>query len=124
MRIRAVPKEIARLHLTMILIGKEGCPKCKDIKAAFPYLQYIEIPDIQTGLGDTICSVTCWLGIIPCRGCRLRQNWCNKVFPYFWNIKKMDPKYIEIKRKVYKLGVRQFPVIVDDEISKIHQSSF
>lgn len=106
----------------MLLIGKEGCSRCKEVKAVFSTLPYIEIPDIPVGLGDTICSITCWLGIIPCKGCRIRQNWCNKWFPYKRNQQRIDPKILDIKHKLHALGIKQYPVIVNDDVSKILQS--
>jgi hypothetical protein len=37
------------------------------------------------GLGDTIAKVTKAIGIQPCGGCKERQEFLNKVFPYRGN---------------------------------------
>ena len=34
------------------------------------------------GLGDTIAKITTKLGIKPCKGCKKRQKWLNRIFPY------------------------------------------
>jgi len=34
------------------------------------------------GLGDTIAKATKAVGIKPCGGCKKRQDWFNKHFPY------------------------------------------
>ncbi len=34
------------------------------------------------GLGDTIAKITTKLGIKPCKGCKKRQKWLNKIVPY------------------------------------------
>lgn len=34
------------------------------------------------GLGDTIAKVTSAIGIKPCGGCKERQEWLNRAFPY------------------------------------------
>ena len=36
----------------------------------------------SVGLGDTIAKITSAVGIQPCGGCKSRQEWLNKVFPY------------------------------------------
>lgn len=103
----------------MILICKEGCPKCISVRKKRPKLKYIEIPKISIGLGDTIAKITHFFGIDPCPGCRLRQIWCNKWFPYPWNVKKVPARILKVKEKAYRLGVRRFPVLVNDKFTKI-----
>jgi len=106
-----------------ILICKEGCDLCRKVrKSVYPNMEYIEIPKISIGLGDTIAKITSFFGITPCAGCRLRQIWCNKWFPYPWNRRKVPPGILAIKEKVYRLGVRRFPVVVDREYTKIIQT--
>ena len=39
-------------------------------------------PPQSRGLGDTVARITKALGIRPCGGCRKRQAWLNRVFPY------------------------------------------
>jgi len=34
------------------------------------------------GIGDTIAKMTSAVGIRPCGGCKQRQAWLNKKFPY------------------------------------------
>jgi hypothetical protein len=34
------------------------------------------------GVGDTIAKMTKAIGIKPCGGCKKRQEWLNKKFPY------------------------------------------
>jgi len=34
------------------------------------------------GLGDTLAKLTRAVGIKPCAGCKRRQRWLNRVFPY------------------------------------------
>ena len=34
------------------------------------------------GLGDTVAKMTKAVGIKPCGGCRKRQEWLNKAWPY------------------------------------------
>ena len=38
------------------------------------------------GLGDTIAKLTGAFGIQPCGGCKGRQSWCNRTFPYSWAV--------------------------------------
>ncbi len=41
------------------------------------------LPDMPSrGLGDTVAKITHALGIMPCGGCRERQEWANKKVPY------------------------------------------
>lgn len=35
-----------------------------------------------TGLGDVVAAITKAVGIKPCRGCKQRQSWLNKVIPF------------------------------------------
>lgn len=40
------------------------------------------LPIISAGLGDTIARAASAVGIAPCGGCKERQEWMNKHFPY------------------------------------------
>ena len=41
------------------------------------------VPQPQSrGLGDTVAKVTHAMGIKPCGGCKQRQEYLNKAFPY------------------------------------------
>jgi len=103
----------------VVIIGKEGCPRCKELRALYPSVPYIEIPDVHIGLGDTICAITCFFGITPCGACRIRQHWCNKLFPYWWNNRKITSNQKEIKQLLLRLKAKQYPVIVDTESDKL-----
>lgn len=103
----------------MIIVGKQGCPKCKTLRTSFPNLKYIEIPDIQIGMGDTICAITCLFGIHPCAKCRVRQHWCNKLFPYKWNLKEISPEIINLKQRLLMLRIKEYPVVMDDTLKTI-----
>ena len=103
----------------MIIVGKEGCPRCKTLRTFYPKVRYIEIPDIHIGLGDTICAITCFLGIQPCKSCMIRRHWCNKYFPYKWKIKKIDSKIIELKQKIIHSNIKQYPVLFDDNLEEM-----
>lgn len=103
----------------MIIIGKEGCPKCKSLRINFPDLKYIQIPKLHIGFGDTICAITCMLGIHPCGSCRIRQYKCNKWIPYKWNIKKLSPEIIALKQKILSSKVKEFPIIMDDKLEYV-----
>lgn len=98
----------------MKLIGKEGCPDCIIFKKQHPSLEYIEIPDLDLGFGDTICRITCFFGITPCASCRLRQSFLNKLIPYSWNIKKVKHGILELKNSLLKQGIKKYPVVLDD----------
>lgn len=39
-------------------------------------------PEPSKGLGDTVAKITTALGIKPCRPCKKRQEWLNKLVPY------------------------------------------
>ena len=103
----------------MVIVGKQGCRQCKKLKASLSSIKYIEIPDVHIGLGDTICAITCFLRIVPCRSCKIRQHWCNKIFPYWWNKHKISSEHQQLKQKLLLLNVRQYPVIMDDALSNI-----
>lgn len=103
----------------MVLIGKQGCPQCKLLRAYFPSFKYIELPDKHFGLGDTICSITCFFGITPCTQCQIRRNWCNIVFPYIWNIKKIPVTQQHIKSTMLLSDIKQFPFFMDDELTRV-----
>lgn len=103
----------------MIIIGLEGCPRCKILRDRFPLLGYIQIPATSLGIGDTFAKFTKLCGINPCSKCRIRQGKWNKWFPYFWRIRRMDPLILRAKDRICKLGATQFPVVTDDHINKI-----
>ncbi len=103
----------------MVIIGKQGCPRCSTLRTFYPKERYIEIPDVHIGLGDTICAITCFFGIKPCRGCMIRRHWCNKWFPYKRNIKKLTPEIIDLKQRIIISNVNQYPVIMDDKLENI-----
>lgn len=42
------------------------------------------------GLGDTVAKITSKVGIRPCGGCKKRQKWLNKQFPYQNSLDKSD----------------------------------
>jgi hypothetical protein len=103
----------------MKIIGLEGCPKCKEIKTLYPNATYIEIPRLSLGFGDTIAKITCFFGIRPCLKCRLRQNILNNIIPYTWRVKKINQTILDAKKFAYKQGAKEFPILVDDNVSKI-----
>jgi hypothetical protein len=74
---------------------------------------------MHMGLGDTICEITCFFGIHPCAACRIRQQWCNKWFPYKWNLKKTSPDITALKNKILTLKVDQYPFIMDDDLETV-----
>ncbi|MDD4109929.1 MAG: hypothetical protein PHS54_00085 [Clostridia bacterium] len=49
----------------------------------------------------------------------IRRHWCNRYFPYKWNLKKIDPKIVEIKQKIIISNVKQYPVIMNDDLDAI-----
>lgn len=100
----------------MKLVGSEGCEICAAYKAKHPNLEYIEMPDIQIGLGDTIAAITSFFGITPCRACQLRRHWCNKWFPYK---RKIDPKLVELKQILIKLGAKEYPVLLNENMDAL-----
>lgn len=107
----------------MIIIGLEDCPRCKILKNRFPHLPYIEIPSISLGFGDTFAKLTKLCGINPCSKCRIRQGKWNKWLPYFWRIKKVSFIALVAKDVICKLGATQFPVVTDDNMSKLIKDS-
>lgn len=44
--------------------------------------QLTQAPRKARGLGDTIAAVTRWFGIKQCCGCKRRQRWFNRMWPY------------------------------------------
>lgn len=103
----------------MIIIGLKNCPRCKLVKAIKPYHEYIEIPDISLGFGDTIAKFTKLFGFSPCEQCRLRQYKINNLIPYKWRLKRVAPKVIKAKQLAYKNGITMFPVFADDDLTEI-----
>lgn len=51
---------------------------------------------MSRGLGDTIKSITTWLGITQCQKCKERQEILNRLFPYKNKIITMTQEQIEI----------------------------
>jgi hypothetical protein len=102
----------------MILIGKQGCPRCKMLRVFFPTLEYIELPDKHFGLGDTICAFTSFFGITPCTKCQIRRNWFNKIIPYAWN-KRFPGYYSHIKSTMLLSDVKTFPFFMDDLLTRV-----
>lgn len=51
---------------------------------------------MNKGLGDTIKSITTWLGITQCKSCKERQVILNRLFPYKNKIITMNSEQIEI----------------------------
>lgn len=103
----------------MIIIGKEGCEVCEEVRGKYPNSRYIEIPKISVGLGDTIHKLTSAMGITPCSNCRIRQYKLNRMFPYKNNIKKISPLVCMIKQYLFARGVVHFPVFMDDDLNLI-----
>lgn len=100
----------------MILVGKQNCSRCENLKASFPFVKYIEIPDVQIGVGDTICDIACFFGIIPCESCRIRQLWLNRIFPYWWNARKISSDIKKLKHHLLRLKIKQYPILMDDDL--------
>jgi hypothetical protein len=103
----------------MIIVGKQGCSRCKKLRTLYPKEQYIEIPNVHIGLGDTICAITCFFGITPCKGCMIRRHWCNKWIPYKWNLKKIAPEIAELKQRIIISNIKQYPVFMDNDLKNI-----
>lgn len=103
----------------MIIIGLEGCPRCKILKERFPDMAYIQIPSTSLGFGDTFAKLTKVCGINPCSKCRIRQGKWNKWLPYPWRIKKISTMVLIAKDVVCKLGATQFPVVTDDRMTRL-----
>lgn len=103
----------------MIIVGKQNCPRCKKLRALFPLIKYIEIPDFNIGLGDTICDITCFFGITPCKACMIRRHWCNKWFPYKWNLNKISPELVALKQRIILSDIKTYPIIMDDALEHV-----
>jgi hypothetical protein len=74
-------------HCTFQTIGpnKHRCPRCglTVTTADPPERIHAECSNPPSrGLGDTVAKVTKAIGIPPCGGCKQRQEWLNKRFPY------------------------------------------
>ena len=103
----------------MKIIGYKGCPKCEILRLIYPDLEYIEIPDISLGFGDSFAKFTKLFGFSPCKKCRIRQYKFNKWLPYWWRLKHVDEKIIKAKELAYLNGVKEFPILIDDYFTKI-----
>ncbi|MFA5754013.1 MAG: hypothetical protein WC905_01465 [Patescibacteria group bacterium] len=103
----------------MVIIGKQGCPRCNVLRTAFPSIKYIEIPSMHIGLGDTIYAIAHMFGIHPCTNCKIRRHWCNKIFPYKWNQKNISPEIVNLKQKIIISKIDQYPIVMDDELETI-----
>lgn len=99
------------------IIGIKGCPRCDELKQMYPNASYIELPNISLGLGDTISKITSIFGINPCNGCRIRQYKLNKLVPYKWRIKKLDPRIARLKINICLLNKKSYPIYLPSENS-------
>jgi hypothetical protein len=107
------------INIYMKIIGLEGCPKCVILKQKYPDFEYIEIPRLSLGFGDTVAKLTCFFGIQTCKACRIRQYKFNKWIPYSWRSKQIDNKIINAKNFAYQMGIKEFPILVDEDLTKI-----
>ena len=103
----------------MTIIGKKGCPRCDKLKSHYVDLPYIEIPSLHIGLGDTICAMTCLLGIEPCKSCMVRRHWCNEWFPYKWSEASFPIILRKAKQMMIDNNIRLYPFVMDDELTRI-----
>jgi len=103
----------------MIIIGLEGCPRCKVLRDRYPYTTYIEIPSMSLGFGDTFAKLTKLCGINPCSKCRIRQGKWNKWLPYPWRTRRVNIKVLVAKDIICKLGATQYPVVTDDHMTRL-----
>ena len=103
----------------MIIIGLQECPRCKSLKELHPDYEYIEIPLLALGLGDTINQITHLFGFETCRNCRLRQYKCNTWIPYTQRLGSINKRVLAAKNLAFKNGIVEFPVLANDDLTEI-----
>jgi hypothetical protein len=109
----------------MIIIGKEGCPDCKEIRKIFPYISYYELPDKAESIGDCFARLFKLLGIYPCVACVHRQyllnEWWSKLFnnAFFKSDYQVDKYQKKVRIALAKHKIRKFPVILSDDLEQV-----
>jgi hypothetical protein len=103
----------------MKIISVKDCPRCDLFKKRNKNISYIELPNCDFGLGDTIYRILKFLRFSSCSNCKIRQSYLNKWFPYKWN-KKITENHRIIKNKLLKLNAGKYPVLVDDDLTKTY----
>jgi len=103
-----------------VLLLKEGCGNCQYVRVwtpdacEIPYIYTVKVPR-WLGLGDMVKDlIYCTTRIRPCGGCRRRQSWLNKRFPWHKEILDLLPDYVW-----YDLS---FPCVVEVDADKLEKA--
>ena len=70
-----------------VKVSQEEVERLKDLlkekRGDIPCIRHEkEISNGVEGIGDMVAKMTSAVGIKPCSGCKKRQAWLNKLFPF------------------------------------------